>query len=85
MIEITYKHNLTGEWERPIITDQKWKKVWFSSYSMKPNNNLSYRWNEWQAELTLRRNKIKIGNWEKTNIFPIEVKWSWIIEILVGN
>ena len=60
MIETTYKHNLTGEWERPIITDQKWQKVWFSSYSMKPSDNILYRWFEWQSELILKKNKIKI-------------------------
>ena len=85
MIEITYKHNLSGLWERPVITDENWEKVWFSSYSIKPNSNIFYRWAKWQWELRLRRNKVKIWEWEKTNVFPIEVKWTWVLEILVGN
>ena len=85
MIETTYKHTMSWEWERPVIVDWKWNRVWYSSYSLLTSSNIDYRWWEWQAEFRLRRNKIKSWSGEKTNVFPIEVKGSGILEILVGN
>lgn len=81
----TFKHTLTGLWDKPVLKETNWNKTNYSAVIMFFTEDINIRWQSWEEEILIEASlKSMTFRWIKNNNFPVEIKGTaaWILQFL---